>query len=174
LAGKQKTEIDLYELREFLKTKLPSYMVPSAFVEMKALPLTGSGKVDRKALPAPVGGRRTEKVYQAPESRVEQIIAKMWQEVLRIEKVGVHDNFFDLGGHSLSLARVRNKLQGYFQKEIPIAEMFERPTVRALAELLLEQRKESPSFDRIRERAMKQKEMLKSRRQALSRREKDK
>ena len=129
---------------------------------LEAFPLTGSGKVDRKALPAPEGGRQTEKAYQAPKGKVEQIIAKIWEEVLDLEKVGVHDNFFDLGGHSLLLVRMRNKLQRYFKKEVPIVDMFERPTIGDLAEFLSDKRKGEPSFDRIQERAMKQKQILKT------------
>jgi len=169
LTGKQKAEINLDKLREFLKVKLPVYMVPAAFVQLETFPLTGSGKVDRKALPAPKGGRQTKKAYEAPKGRVEQIIAKIWQEVLEFEEVGIHDNFFDLGGHSLLLVRMRNRLQEHFEKEISIVDMFQRPTIKDLAKFLSDEQKGEPSFDRIRERAMRQKEILKRRRQVFER-----
>jgi amino acid adenylation domain-containing protein len=175
LTGNQTAEINLDGLREFLKAKLPGYMVPSAFVQLEAFPLTGSGKVDRKALPEPKEGpRQTKEAYEAPRGRLEEVIAMIWQEVLEVEKVGVHDNFFDLGGHSLLLVRVRNKLQTYLQREILIVDLFERPTIKSLAQFLSEERKGGPSFDRIHERAMKQKETLKTRRQAFEKRGKSK
>jgi len=169
LTGKQKTEINLDKLREFLKVKLPVYMVPAAFVQLETFPLTGSGKVNWRALPAPKGGRQTEKAYEAPKGRVEQIIAKIWQKVLEVEEVGTHDNFFDLGGHSLLLVRMRNRLEEHFEKEISIVDMFQRPTIKDLAKFLSDEQKGEPSFDRIRERAMKQKEILKRRRQVFER-----
>jgi amino acid adenylation domain-containing protein len=122
------------ELRSFLKEKLPDYMIPSAFVYPDALPITPHGKVDRRALPAPEQSRsELEAVYVAPQSEVERIIAEVWQQVLRIEQVGMHDNFFDLGGHSLLLIQIHNKFQELFKKEIPIADIFRYPTIKALA-----------------------------------------
>lgn len=169
LTGKQKTEINPDKLREFLKVKLPVYMVPAAFVQLETFPLTGSGKVDRRALPAPKGGRQTEKAYEAPKGRAEQIISKIWQEILEVEEVGIHDNFFDLGGHSLLLVRMRNRLEEHFEKEISIVDMFQRPTIQDLAKFLSDEQKGEPSFDRIQERARKQKEILKRRRQVFER-----
>src|SRR5262249_36107461 len=88
------------DLRERLLSKLPSYMVPSAFVQMESLPLTPNGKVDRKALPAPEVEERGDEII-APRTPVEEGLAHIWREVLHVEQIGVHDNFFELGGHSL-------------------------------------------------------------------------
>jgi len=89
------------ELRTQLRASLPQYMIPAAFVLLDAFPLTPNGKVDRKALPAPQAERQIERVLVAPRSELEQRIATVWREVLHLEHVGVKDNFFDLGGHSL-------------------------------------------------------------------------
>jgi amino acid adenylation domain-containing protein len=100
------------DLRDFLKAKLPDYMIPSAFVMLDALPLTPSGKVDRGALPAPVRGRpETEGASAAPNTPMQSLIAEIWQEALGLEHVGVYDNFFDLGGHSLLSIEVIAKLE---------------------------------------------------------------
>src|SRR4029077_16266351 len=108
---------------------------PSAIMTVERLPLTPNGKVDRQALPAP-GSMHLglETAYIAPRTPVEQTIAKIWQEVLHVEQVGIHDNFFDLGGHSLLLARIHSKLQVAFQREIPIINLFKYPTVRTLTD----------------------------------------
>nr|WP_307731364.1 amino acid adenylation domain-containing protein [Microseira wollei] len=107
-----KEAISVSELRSFLKEKLPEYMIPSAFVMLAAMPLTINGKVDRQALPIPENLRPDLAVaYESPQTQVERIIANLWQEVLHLEKVGIYDNFFDLGGHSLLLVQVHNKLE---------------------------------------------------------------
>jgi acyl carrier protein len=138
----------LAELRGFLKAHLPDYMVPSAFVPLEALPLTPNGKVDRRALPAPEGLRpELEAAYVAPRTEVERTIATVWQEVLRLEKVGLHDNFFDLGGHSLLLVQVYSKLQGVFSNALSIIDMFKYSTVEALATYLT-QTKSEPAASR--------------------------
>jgi acyl carrier protein len=125
------------ELRRFLQAKLPEYMLPSALVLLDALPLTPNGKVDRRALPAPEGGRpELEGPYIAPRSEVERCIAANWQEVLRIKQVGLHDNFFDLGGHSLLLVQVFSKLQEAFGNDITVIDMFKYPTISALSTYL--------------------------------------
>lgn len=123
------------ELRSFLKRELPEYMVPSAFILMDALPLTPNGKLDRAALPAPNGVRPTLAVdYVPPRTKLEQDIIRAWQEVLKVEAVGIHDNFFDLGGHSLSIIQLRHKLQGVISKDIAMVELFSHPTVNSFAE----------------------------------------
>ena len=124
-------------LRNFLKEQLPEYMIPSAFVRLEALPLTPNGKLDRKALPAPDGAsREAGEPYVAPRSELETLIVGVWQEVLEVERVGVHDNFFGLGGHSLLMIRVNSKLREALRAELPVIEMFKYPTVSALAEHL--------------------------------------
>ncbi|HEY0171322.1 MAG TPA: amino acid adenylation domain-containing protein [Pyrinomonadaceae bacterium] len=124
-------------LRDFMKERLPDYMIPSAFVRLEALPLTPSGKLDRNALPATdaAGGESLEP-YVAPRSELERLITGVWREVLEVERVGVHDNFFNLGGHSLLLLRVNGRLREALGAELPVVEMFKHPTVSALAERL--------------------------------------
>ncbi len=135
------------ELRGFLEAKLPNYMVPTAFVILETLPLTPNGKVDRRALPAPDTVRpELEAVYQPPQTEVEKTIAKIWQEVLNVENVGIHDNFFELGGHSLLLVQVYSKLQKIFQREFPLVEMFQYPTVSHLARHYSQESSEEISF----------------------------
>jgi acyl carrier protein len=125
------------ELHRFLQAMLPDYMVPSAFVWLDALPLTPNGKVDRQALPAPEGLRpQLEGVYVAPSTEVEQRIAAVWREVLGLGQVGIHDNFFQLGGHSLKVLQVLARLRRAFQIELSVRAMFETPTVADLAEAI--------------------------------------
>jgi amino acid adenylation domain-containing protein len=122
------------EMRNFLKQKLPEYMVPSAFVLLEAMPLTSNRKVDRRALPLPDQSRpELEETYTAPRTPTEDILAKIWAEVLKIEKVGIHDNFFNLGGHSLLATQVMSRIRDAFQMEIPLRTLFEKPTVGELA-----------------------------------------
>ncbi|MBE8964966.1 amino acid adenylation domain-containing protein [Nostocales cyanobacterium LEGE 12452] len=135
------------ELRNFLESKLPNYMMPTAFITLEALPLTPNGKVDRKALPAPDTARpELETVYQPPQTEVEKTIADIWQEVLNVENVGIHDNFFQLGGHSLLLVQVHSKLQKIFQRDFLLVEMFQYPTISHLARYFSQQSKEETSF----------------------------
>src|SRR5205085_8199466 len=123
--------------REYLSEKLPEYMIPSAFLMLDALPLTSNGKLDRKALPAPEGLRpQLEVVYAAPQTEEEMTIAAVWREALGLERVGIHDNFFDLGGHSLLLVRVSRRLQEAFGREVPVMELFRHPTISALVRYL--------------------------------------
>ncbi|HEU5124960.1 MAG TPA: amino acid adenylation domain-containing protein [Verrucomicrobiae bacterium] len=125
------------ELLEYLKGKLPSYMVPSCFVPLAALPLSPSGKVDRQNLPKP-GDSRPElsQKYVAPRTPIEEVIASIWGEVLGINRVGIHDNFFDLGGHSLLATQVISRMRETLQVEVPLLSLFTLPTVGALAERL--------------------------------------
>ena len=122
------------ELRSFLKEKLPPHMVPSAFVILDALPLTPNGKLDRRALPAPEQTRpELENSYIAPRTEVENVLAAIWAEVLKLDQVGIHDNFFDLGGHSLLAIQVVSRVRDALQVELPLRSFFETPTVAGLA-----------------------------------------
>jgi amino acid adenylation domain-containing protein len=123
------------ELRDFLKDKLPDYMVPSAFVMVRNLPLTPNGKVDRRNLPRPDDSRpQLTEEFIAPRTAIEELVAQVWKEVLNLEKIGVHDNFFHLGGHSLLSTRVLARVRDIFQKDVSLRDFFERPTVAALTE----------------------------------------
>jgi hypothetical protein len=129
-------------LRSYLRERLPAYMVPSVFVIMDALPLTPNGKVDRRALPAP-GAIRAEAVegFVAPRTPVEEALADIWREVLGLELVGVHDDFFEMGGHSLMITRVLSNVRRIFRLELPLRVLFEMRTIaeqaRALADFEL-------------------------------------
>ena len=123
------------DLRNFLLQKLPDYMVPSIFVSLEDLPLTPNGKVDRNALPAPGGTRpKIDEGYVAPRTEIEELAAQVWREVLKLENVGIYDNFFDLGGHSLLGTRVIARLRSSFNVDIALRTLFELPTVAGLAE----------------------------------------
>jgi amino acid adenylation domain-containing protein len=122
------------ELRRFLTSKLPEYMIPSAVVFLDTLPLMPNGKVNRRALPAPVQARTDLGTpFVGPRGPVEERLAEIWAEVLKLERVGVGDNFFDLGGHSLSATRVISRVRKAFQIEVPLRALFENPTVAGLA-----------------------------------------
>ncbi|MGH9367919.1 MAG: non-ribosomal peptide synthetase, partial [Thermoanaerobaculia bacterium] len=121
------------ELRVHLKTRLPAYMVPSAFVVLEALPRTGSGKVDRRRLPEPGRLVQTEEGFVAPRTPLEEAVASIWQNLLHVERVGACDNFFDLGGHSLLATQVISRLREAFCLELPLRILFESPTVAELA-----------------------------------------
>ncbi|MEH2088584.1 amino acid adenylation domain-containing protein [Nostoc sp.] len=155
------------ELRSYLKELLPEYMVPGVFIFLDTLPLLPNGKVNRRALPVPEDLRPTlTTTYQVPQSEMEQQIAKLWQEVLHLERVGIHDNFFDLGGHSLLMIQVNHKLQGNLQRNISVVEMFQNPTIYSLAQYLSQQRQ--LSFTGTRDRANKQIEAINRKKQQLS------
>jgi amino acid adenylation domain-containing protein len=119
-------------LREHLRESLPEYMVPSAVLVLDALPLTPNGKLDVRALPAPELASAEER-YVAPRTAAEEVLAEIWAEVLRQERVGVHDNFFDLGGHSLLIMRLLAKIQATFDLDISIRTVFSLPTLEAMA-----------------------------------------
>jgi len=152
--------INVDELRTYLKGKLADYMVPSAFVQMEAFPLTSSGKADRKVLPAPAGGRQIDTDYVAPQSDAEKTIGEVWKEFLKLETVGIHDNFFDLGGHSLLLVRVMNRLKPMFGGPLTVVDMFQRPTIHELARFLSGEPQTTLSSDVLQERIARQKEAL--------------
>ncbi|MDC3961542.1 non-ribosomal peptide synthetase [Polyangium jinanense] len=121
-------------LRDHLKATLPDFMVPSAFVVLPALPMSPNGKVDRLRLPAPTVDRdEAAEPPAAEESELERTIREIWQDVLGVPSVGLTDNFFDAGGHSLLLTRVRARLQQALGRELTIVELFEHPTIAALA-----------------------------------------
>jgi len=131
--GPKKWRPSVASLREHLQSRLPDYMVPSAFVILDALPLTPSGKVDRQALPAPDALQGHDTAYVAPRSIVEQELASIWCDILDIEKVGIHHRFFDVGGHSLLAIRVLARVAAVLQVELPMSLLFEAPTIAKIA-----------------------------------------
>lgn len=155
----QQTPVSSMELRDFLREKLPAYMVPSSFVQVVKWPLTPSNKVDRRALAVPNREHYAGWAYREPESGLERTIASVWRELLQIDKVGVDDNLFDLGGHSLLLLQLRDRLADLFDKELPLVEIFRYPTVRMLANYFsCEARDNLPTFSKVEERTRNRKE----------------
>ena len=126
------------ELKTFLRQKVPEYMIPSAFVVLEHLPMTPNGKVDRRALPRPDQSQSMkQRTYVAPRTVVEEVLVLMWHGVLNVEQIGVTDNFFQLGGHSLKAARLVALIRKTFQIDIPLRQLFEMTTVATLAEYLV-------------------------------------
>ena len=124
-------------LRAWLGEHLPQFMIPSAFVLLETVPMTPNGKVDRRALPAPQDyGQTAATTFVSPHAGAESTVADIWRDVLRVERVGADDNFFDLGGHSLLVVQMQSKLRDRFHREVSLMELFRRPTVRALAAYL--------------------------------------
>jgi acyl carrier protein len=123
------------ELREALRQRLPDPMVPEAFVWLERLPLTPNGKLDRRALPKPVAG--VASADEPPADPVEEWVADLWRELLGLDKVGRHDNFFDLGGHSIVATRVVSRLEQDLGVEIPLRSLFETPTIAGLANRII-------------------------------------
>jgi ubiquinone/menaquinone biosynthesis C-methylase UbiE/acyl carrier protein len=125
------------QLQAYLAEKLPEYMIPSAFVVLESLPVTANGKVDRLALPAPqpiklewAGG------YVAPQTSIEEVLVKIWVEVLGIKRVGIRDNFFELGGHSLLATQLVSRVRDAFAVELPLRRVFEAPTIAELSKIV--------------------------------------
>jgi amino acid adenylation domain-containing protein len=146
------------DLRTFLSGKLPHYMIPARFISLAALPLSPNGKVDRAALPAPVLTSGCNTPAEAPSTQLEQTLVELWQRILHVERVGLDDNFFDLGGDSLMIVAAHSNLQKAFETEIPVTDLFEFATIRTLARHLGEKTPSSPSFSEVQLQAQKQRE----------------
>jgi amino acid adenylation domain-containing protein len=167
-------ELTADQLKGFLAKKLPDYMLPSSCFVLPSLPLTPNGKVDRRAL---AGGRYAHLEMSAravsPRNEAERTVAEIWQEVLGLDRVGVYDNFFDLGGHSLLLAKVHARLKQAFDRHISVIDLFKYSTVGSLSEFLTkEQAGPQPArFDKLFDRVGKQREAINRQRQRLKERE---
>lgn len=131
--------VDLDNLRLQLRTHLPEYMLPSAFVPLSEWPLTANGKIDNIRLPTPDTSNFSNKDYIAPRNDSEQVICLTWAEILGIEKVGVHDNFFELGGHSLLATQVASRIRTELECSLELKSIFENPTPAELAMVILEE-----------------------------------
>ncbi len=131
--------LNVNDLRDYLRRKLPEYMLPAATVEMAEFPLTPNGKVDRRALPAPQLSRSDlETGFQGPRTPTEETIAAIWSEILKVDPIGVHENFFHLGGHSLLAVRVMSRIRVAFGAELPLRSFFESPTIAGCADRIEE------------------------------------
>jgi amino acid adenylation domain-containing protein/non-ribosomal peptide synthase protein (TIGR01720 family) len=137
VVGRRATPPDPAELGAYLRERLPAYMVPSAYVQLEALPLTANGKLDRRALPAYDAGRSTQD-YVAPRGPIEEVIAAVFTDVLGIDRAGAHDDFFDLGGHSLTATVAITRLRRALGVELPLSMLFDAPTVAGLAGAVVE------------------------------------
>ena len=145
------------ELREHVGRLLPAYMVPSAFVVLESLPLNANGKIDRRALPEPDFARRESTPPVPPRTDVERALAEVWRDLLQVEAIGVHDNFFDIGGHSLLLVQLHKRIRERFTTDLTVVELFEFPTVASQAGRLQGTATAAPVLEearaRVRERA---------------------
>jgi syringomycin synthetase protein SyrE len=119
-------------------------MIPSAFVQMDALPLTSSGKVDFRALPVPNSNQEITDTFVPPQGTDEEALAHIWKEVLQIDRVGRHDSFFDLGGHSLLAIKIITGIEAVFQVKVLLRSLFEAPTVAGLSKIIKEQQAGQP------------------------------
>lgn len=127
------TSLAANQLRSFLKGRLPDYMLPDAFVLLEELPLSPNGKIDRKALSAPVRSRQPDDNFVAPRTSLEEELAQIWITVLKVERVGINDDFFEVGGHSLLATQLISRVREAFQVELPLRSIFETPTLAGLA-----------------------------------------
>lgn len=133
LRGKQARQLGP-QLRNFLKARLPEHMIPASFVVLDELPLLPNGKIDRRALPAPEAIRPDlPHAFVAPRTSVEQSLANIWSDLLGLPQIGIHDNFFDLGGHSLLTTQLISRVRELFKVELPLRQVFQQPTIAALA-----------------------------------------
>jgi thioesterase domain-containing protein len=136
-------------LRAHLAASLPEYMVPAAYVALDALPLTANGKLDRQALPAPDSSAFAARGYEPPVGQTEERLARIWADVLKLERVGRRDNFFELGGHSLLAIRLLSRTGAVFNTNLPLSTVFHSPTIAALAEVLQNQSAPSKWFSLV-------------------------
>ena len=126
----------LHDVRLFLSKHLPEYMVPAAYVPLCQMPLTPNGKLDRKKLPPPEAGAFAVRAYEPPQGEIEIALARVWSELLKIERIGRNDSFFDLGGHSLAAVQLMAKINREFNQMLPLAAIFTAPNIAALAKLV--------------------------------------
>jgi acyl carrier protein len=143
------------QLKDFLKERLPEYMLPASFVVLDALPLTTTGKVDRNALPTDQIGVEANENYLAPQTPLEQVLAGIFSQILSLERVGTDDSFFDLGGHSLLATQILSRVREAFQLELPLRKLFRAPTVAGLAAAILENEAERERVERTAELLLK-------------------
>lgn len=129
-------ELNVSEIRRFIGITLPDYMIPSLFVHMDKMPLTLNGKINRKALPEPDEAVNTGEEYVAPGNDIEERLAGLWQEILNIKRVGIRDDFFDLGGHSLKATSTISRIAKEFEVKLDLKDVFDNPTIEALSKVI--------------------------------------
>ncbi len=165
-------ELSVADVRTFLKQRLPDYMIPAAIVFLEAMPLTPNGKIDRKRLPDPqkVHSKRPEMVK--PTNEVERQVADLWKEILQIEDIGITDNFFDLGGHSLNVIQLQTRVKEVFDRDIAVVDLFKYPTVESFARFLSAGHEDGAKSEQAQQRATKQRAALDAQRARMRRRRK--
>jgi amino acid adenylation domain-containing protein len=153
VVAKEESSLSSGDLRSYLKTKIPDWMAPSSIILIEQMPMTANGKVDRKALPAPGAAAVTEEHFVAPHTFVQELLAGIWIQVLKLEKIGIHDNFFESGGHSLNATQVVSRARNIFHVELHVSDLFTSPTIARLAAIVSEKLKDarwqSPPLRRI-------------------------
>jgi amino acid adenylation domain-containing protein len=138
------------ELKDATRKKLPDYMIPTAYVTLEDIPLTSSGKIDRRALPPPDKAHVNSRDLILPRDSVELRLVQIWEEVLSIQPIGLEDNFFELGGHSLIAVQLIIRIQQEFEEKLPLAALFQRPTVESLASLIRQKTNKAPTPSLVR------------------------
>lgn len=158
------------ELRQYLRQRLPEYMVPRYLVPLTHLPLTATGKIDRRALPDPEQSTfEVTTVYTAPRNEIEQKLIAIFHAVLEVEKIGIHDNFFDLGGTSLLLVQAHDRLQATFDRPVPLVDLYRHPTISQLSHYLQDGRYEAAArTEAIQDRVQRQKAAQRQRRTPMT------
>ncbi|MBE9121162.1 amino acid adenylation domain-containing protein [Tychonema sp. LEGE 07199] len=158
LAVNPEEQLTIADLRVQLQGQLPDYMVPAVFVTVEAMPKTPSGKIDRRALPAPDSQRQEQsQSYAAPQSELEKVLAGIWSKLLKLDRVGIHDNFFEIGGNSLMTLKVAVQVRALLATDLPVVKLFQHPTIAQLANYLNQGQSASPSTNKFQDRADRQK-----------------
>jgi acyl carrier protein len=146
------TSLTVSEMREFLKSRLPDYLIPAALVHLEVMPLTPNGKIDRKSLPlAEQINGEGERILEPPRNRVEEALSVLWAELLGAEEVGINDDFFAIGGHSILASQLVSRLRETFQVELSLRTFFDSPTIAKLAEIMLREEEQAMKVERIAE-----------------------
>jgi acyl-coenzyme A synthetase/AMP-(fatty) acid ligase/acyl carrier protein len=171
-------QLAIADLRTYLQGRLPDYMVPAIFMTVEAMPKTPSGKIDRRALPAPDSQRQElsqsyaawfDFAHQPPQSELECLLAGVWSKLLKIDRVGIHDNFFEMGGNSLMTMQIAVQVRELLKIDLPIVKLFQHPTIAQLANYLNEGKTAIPSNNKFQDRADRQKAAFNRRKQSTKR-----
>ncbi|MEG5139576.1 MULTISPECIES: non-ribosomal peptide synthetase [unclassified Microcoleus] len=158
LAVNSEEQLAIADLRAYLQGQLPDYMVPAIFMTVEAMPKTPSGKIDRRALPAPDSQRQElSQGYAAPQSELEKVLAGIWSKLLKFDRVGIHDNFFEIGGNSLMTLQIALQVRALLQKDLPVVKLFQHPTIAQLANYLNQGESTKQSSNKFQDRADRQK-----------------
>ncbi|MEG4959437.1 MULTISPECIES: amino acid adenylation domain-containing protein [unclassified Microcoleus] len=164
-------QLAIADLRRYLQGQLPDYMVPAVFVNVEAMPKTPSGKIDRRALPAPDSQRQEQsQSYAAPQSELELLLAGVWSKLLKLDRVGIHDNFFEIGGNSLMTLQVAVQVRALVHTDLAVVKLFQHPTIAQLANYLNQGQSASPSNNKFQDRADRQKAAFNRQKQSTKKR----